>query len=125
MNGNVQEKLVAFARQIAVQRGTMGLVNGLKPIDQLCDNLIDELDELEMEAHSPEEEYHEFADILYYVACIEEQVRLAILKKKGDLATAHDIAVKKYAIRAASPNSKDKPAELEMIRIELQARGLL
>lgn len=129
------DQLVVYARQIAIYRAYDNLENELQPLDVLNAKLEHEQQEFADAVATKDiwHQYHEAADLLYYSACIAEQIHFAhphslqhwtyikelretIAGAGLDKKKAEKAALVKYGWRAAAPGNKDEDFEIELIR---------
>ncbi|HEY7414939.1 MAG TPA: hypothetical protein VH593_07090, partial [Ktedonobacteraceae bacterium] len=121
---DVQQQLVAYARQIAVYKGYDKLVNGLQPAQDLegkYEHEWLEFHEKQVRNAPLTEQLHEAADVLYYACQLEQQTGQSLaattLKLLVNTGMRQDrviaAALAKYEYRASRPNSKDEQHELE------------
>lgn len=131
------DKLVEYARQIAKHRAHDNLENGLQSLEVLNAKLEIELQEFSEAVGSKDayHQYHEAADLLYYSACIDTQLRFNTPRALGITydkmlcetiagvgllpRSAEKAALAKYSWRSEQPGNKDEAYELKLIRMAL------
>lgn len=133
-HARTKDRLVSYARQIAIYRGYPDLVNGLQPLERLREKYAHEIEEFKeaLASKSWLHQLHEASDVIYYAACADEQadspesdLYSAALRECAQLIRFHGTPVTdkqieaaaraKYGWRAAEADNKNEAHELVLI----------